>query len=130
MKPINPQIITRIKELSAQLQEPLSEMAELIRESGSHDYELVVNKGGDKFYYSSALADRKTFSQHELEAELVTMLDQAYPRGVRVFMGMVYSPNRNVAQAIAHTVAEHRKRDRQEVASQLFALIAAFGQSD
>lgn len=129
-KPINPQLIARIQELSAQLEEPLSEVAKLIREGGLKEYELTVNNGGDKFYYSGGLSNKKTFSQQELESEIVAILDQAYPKGVKIFMGMVYSPNRNIAQAIAQIVVQHRQRDRREVAGQLFALMAAFGQSD
>lgn len=123
---VNPQTVAKLKELSIQLSPQLSEVVKLLRDMGLHEFEIGINSEGDSFHWSSGLIGQKTISQQQLETELIKILDNEYPMNVLMFMGMVYSPNRNVAQTIAEIVAEHRRRDRSQVASQLVALLAAF----
>ena len=124
---IDPQLVTKIEQLSVEITPKLTEIVRLLRGANLHEFEILVEKT-DKFYWSGGLDYKKTPSQGQLEVELMQVLDMAYPGNTLMFMGMVYSPNRNLAQALAQIVAEHRRRDRHEIMSQIFALIAAFQQ--
>lgn len=124
---IDPQLVAKIEQLSVELTPKLTEIVRLLRGANLQEFEILVG-GNDKFYWSGGFESKKTISQEQLEAELMQVLDQAYPGNTLMFMGMVYSPNRNLARAIAMMVAERRRRDRNEVMSQIIALLGAFQQ--
>lgn len=105
----------------------LAEVSKILRENGLHDFELNVG-GKNSFYWAGGLNMKRSPNQTQLEEELLSVLNREYQTEIVSFMGMIYNPNRNVAQAIANIVSTHRAKDRREVAGQLIALMAAFEQ--
>lgn len=115
----------KIAELANQAIPFLSEISKILRENNFHDFELNVGDK-DSFFWSGGLDNRVSPNQQELENQLFNILNNEYPQKVLSFMGMIYNPNRQLAQALAKMVSTSRAKDRREITGQLIALLKAF----
>ncbi len=122
---INQETADRLTNLTTQAAPLLAEISQILRDNGLQDFELNVG-GKNSFYWSGGFETKRSPNQGQLEEELLNILRQSYPQPIISFMGMIYDPNRIVAQAIANIVSMHRAKDRREVSGQIVALLAAF----
>jgi len=124
-KPLNQETADRLTSLTTQAAPFLAEISKILRENGLRDFELNVGNK-NSFYWSGGLDIKKSPNEDYLTEEILNILDNEYQQHIFSFMGMIYNPNRNVAQAIAKIVSMCRAKDRREVSSQIIALLAAF----
>lgn len=126
MADVHPDVVKKINELSTIAMPTLSMMASLLRGSKLTEFDLLVNDSGDRFHWSSGIGTKKPLNQSVLEAEILNVLNREYASEEVMLMGMVYSPNRAIAQEIAMIVAEQHRRDRREIENDISALLMAF----
>lgn len=121
--------IEEMNQLVASLTPGFAKLVSLLRSSGVHDFEVLVPGGNDKLVWQDSSIEIASPNEAMLTDELMHILDQAYPpRGGFSFMGLIWNPNRAIAEKMAKTVSLFRKRDRAQVEAQIVALLAAFKQ--
>lgn len=127
--PLNQQKVDEINQLAATMSPGFTKLILLLREANVHEFEIGINNGADKFVWQDPQAVRPSPTQAQLTNELTAILDKQYNPGMFggfSFMGMIWNPNRAIAEEMAKKVAEYRARDRKEVEGQIQALLFAF----
>ncbi len=127
---LDPKKIEAVNQLVVKMAPQLNELVKLLHECELHEFEIMVGKGTDKMSFSDGKFLSRSPTQDQLTIDLVHILDSHFPpNGGFTFMNMIWNPNMVIAEKLAKTVAEYRKRDRTQVESQIIALLAAFKQS-
>lgn len=127
MSELNPRI-TKINSILKSIAPQLTEVIMLLKFLDVQEFDIMIGNDTDKLHWDSGKILNKSPTQDQLAIEIARILENAYPTN-QTFMGMVWSQNFLIASKIAEIVAQYRKRDRQQVESQIIALLAAFKQS-
>lgn len=125
---LDPKKVEEINTLVKQLAPGFAQLIVMLRAADIHEFDMDVN-AGDNLIWRDPQFTMPSPTQGQLLEELTAILNQHYPplNGFS-FMGMIWNPNRAVAETMAKIVADYRKRDRVQVEGQLLALLAAFKQ--
>lgn len=128
-KQIDPEKLKEIQGLTAQMTPGFAKLVMLLRSANIHEFEIAVAGGADKMVWNDGKMVMPSPTEAQLTDELMHILDASYPplSGFN-FMGLIWNPNRAIAEKMAKTVAEFRRRDRAQVEAQILALLAAFKQ--
>ena len=125
---LTPQKVEQINRHVASLTPQFVQLFSMLHDADVHDFEIDV--GTDKLIWRDPRIALQSPTQAQLTDELTAILDAHYPPfNAFSFMGMIWNPNHPVAEEMAKIVAMYRKRDREQVESQIIALLAAFKQS-
>lgn len=127
--PLNQKKVEEVNQLVATLSPHISKLVILLREANVHEFEIGINNGADRLVWMNPEAVRPSPNQAQITDELTAMLDMQYHPGILggfTFMGMMWNPNRVMAEGIAKKVSEYRARDRKQVEGQIQALLLAF----
>lgn len=123
---IEPEGIKKVNALVTKMTPMMMALIAELKLLGMHELEVMVGDGTDKMKWSRGLVPQKSPSQEQLTIEITHILDRMSPGKSSTFMGMIWSDNSIIATKIAETVAEFRKRDREEVGQQIVKLLAEF----
>jgi hypothetical protein len=107
----------------------LKQLASVLRQAGIQELEMnIEGAGGRLLWLDNGAFAKGSPNQQQITFEVTKLLDDAFPNKLGGFMGMLYSHNALLAEKIAKVVAEYRRKDRADVASQVQAILAAFQQ--
>lgn len=102
-------------------------LLKFLRSSDIHEFEIIVDNGADKMVWSDGKVTYQSPTQTQLADELMRILDEAYPPNNGFsFMGLIWNPNRAIAEKMASVIAEFRRKDKQQLESQMIAITQAF----
>jgi len=121
--------IAEINKLTASIAPIINNLILMLRDAGIHEFDIGVANGAERLVWQDSKVTFHSPNEFQLTEEIMRILDEAYPphSGFN-FMGLIWNPNRAIAERMSKVISEFRKRDRSQIESQILGLLAAFKQ--